>query len=213
MAAEKVRHPLFARVFVRFMEGAEKAGGTDHRREMLEGLSGRVVEVGCGHGLNFAHYPAGVSEVVAVEPEAYLRERAAEAARSSPVPIRVVDGVAGGLPAEDGSCDAGVSSLVMCSVADQDAGLRELHRVIRPGGELRFYEHVLAGSPGFARYQRIADRTVWPLIAGGCHSARDTLGAMERAGFEIVRVRHFPFPPTPVPLPARPHTLGVARRV
>lgn len=213
MAAEEVRHPVFARAFVRFMAGAEKAGGTDHRRQLLEGLAGRVVEVGCGHGLNFPHYPPAVTEVVAVEPEAYLRERAEEAARSAPVPVRVVDGVAGALPVEDGSCDAGVSSLVLCSVADPDAALAELQRAIRPGGELRFYEHVLAETPGFARYQRVADRTIWPRIAGGCHSARDTLGAMERAGFDVERVERFPFPPAPIPLPARPHTLGVARRV
>lgn len=212
MAAEQVKHPVFARVFVRFMEQAEKAGGTDHRRELLEGLSGRVVEVGCGHGLNFKHYPSAVTEVVAVEPEAYLRERAEEAARSAPVPVHVVEGVAGALPVEDGSCDAGVSSLVLCSVADPPAALAELHRVIRPGGELHFYEHVLAESPGFVRFQRIADRTLWPLIAGGCHSARDTLGTMEQAGFEIEHVRRFPFPPAPVPLPAKPHTLGVAKR-
>lgn len=212
MAAEEVRHPVFARAFVRLMKGAEKAGGTEHRQQLLEGLAGRVVEVGCGHGLNFPHYPPEVTEVVAVEPEAYLRERAQEAARSAAVPITVVDGVAGTLPVEDGSCDAGVSSLVLCSVADPDAALAELRRAIRPGGELRFYEHVIAETAGFARYQRVADRTVWPRIAGGCHSARDTLGAMERAGFDVERVERFPFPPAPIPLPARPHTLGVARR-
>lgn len=212
MAAEEVRHPVFARAFVRLMKGAEKAGGTEHRQQLLEGLAGRVVEVGCGHGLNFPHYPPEVTEVVAVEPEAYLRERAQEAARSAAVPITVVDGVAGTLPVEDGSCDAGVSSLVLCSVADPDAALAELRRAIRPGGELRFYEHVIAETAGFARYQRVADRTVWPRIAGGCHSARDTLGAMARAGFDVERVERFPFPPAPIPLPARPHTLGVARR-
>jgi SAM-dependent methyltransferase len=213
VAAEEVKHPLFARVFVRLMEAEEKAGGAENRAELVAGLSGRVVEVGCGHGLNFRHYPPEVTEVVGVEPEPYLRERALEAARSAAVPVRVVEGVAGSLPVEDGSCDAGVSSLVLCSVADQAAALAELHRAIRPGGELRFYEHVIAEGDGFARWQRIADRTFWPRIAGGCHSARDTLGAMERAGFEIERVRRFPFPPQPIPVPARPHTLGVARRI
>ncbi len=102
-----------------------------------------MVEVGAGSGANFAHYPTTVAEVIAVEPERYLRERAQHAAAQSPVSVSVSDGGADRLPDEDGSFDAGVCALVLCTVPDQQRALAELFRVIRPGGELRFYEHVV----------------------------------------------------------------------
>src|SRR5437763_11319327 len=164
----EVHHPVFARFYQRFAAQAMAKGEAEFRREMLEGVAGRVVEVGAGHGLNFAFYPASVTEVVAVEPEAILRRGAERAAATAPVPVRVVDGVADALPVEDAFFDAGVASLVLCSVPDQAAALAELHRVTRPGGELRFHEHVVARSPRFARAQRVVD-PVWTRAAGGCH--------------------------------------------
>jgi ubiquinone/menaquinone biosynthesis C-methylase UbiE len=149
--------------------------------------------------------------VVAVEPEAYLRARADEAAARVGVPIRVVDGVADALPAEADSCDAAVASLVLCSVPSQPAALRELKRVLKPGGELRFYEHVLSERPRFARFQRRADATLWPLLGGGCHCSRDTLSAIEAEGFAVERLRRFDFRPSPLVLPATPRILGSAR--
>src|SRR3954453_23146403 len=103
-------HPFFARFWIKVSPKAEAKGVAAHRDELLAGLSGRVLELGAGNGLNFAHYPATVAEVVAVEPEAYLRERAAEAAAAAHVPVRVVDGVADRLPAPDASFDAAVAS-------------------------------------------------------------------------------------------------------
>jgi ubiquinone/menaquinone biosynthesis C-methylase UbiE len=94
----------------------EEHGQREHRQQLLAGLSGRVIEVGAGNGLNFPHYPETVSEVVAVEPEPYLRKRAAEAAAEASVKIEIVDGTADDLPAEDASFDAAVASLVLCSV-------------------------------------------------------------------------------------------------
>lgn len=190
---------------------AEKAGQLEHRRELLAGLAGRIVEVGAGNGLNFPHYPPEVEEVVAVEPEAYLRERAREAAAEVAVPIGVVDGLAERLPLDHGSADGGVVSLVLCSVASQAAALAELRRVLRPGGELRFYEHVRGDTRGLARLQRAAD-VVWPHLAGGCHTHRDTPRAIERAGFAIETCRRFSFRPCSVLAPIEPHVLGRARR-
>ncbi len=138
-----VHHPLFARFYARCAPHEDGRGGTEHRRELLAGLSGRVVEVGAGIGSNFAHYPAAVTEVVAVEPEPYLRAKAEHAATAATVKVRVVEGLADALPLADGEADAGVASLVLCSVPDQAEALAELRRVIRPGGELRFYEHVI----------------------------------------------------------------------
>lgn len=205
----KVSHPLFARLYARFAPHEDERGGAENRRELLAGLSGRVVEVGAGIGSNFAHYPPAVADVVAVEPEPYLRAKAERAAAGSAVSVRVVDGVADALPLEDASVDAGVASLVLCSVPDQAAALAELRRVIKPGGELRFYEHVASNRQSRRRMQRVMDATFWPRMAGGCHMTRDTRAAIERAGFIVQRSRRFPFPPGNFGLS---HILGSARR-
>lgn len=204
-------HPLFARMWLRASPKAERRGTASHRDDLLAGLSGRVLELGAGSGLNFAHYPETVTEVVAVEPEPTLRAAAEEAAANAPVPVEVVDAVADRLPGGDGEFDAAVVSLVLCSVPDQATALAELRRVIRPGGELRFYEHVQADTEPAATLYRIAERTFWPRVGGGCHPARHTAEAIEAARFEILRCRRFKFSPGP-PVPKLPHILGCARR-
>jgi ubiquinone/menaquinone biosynthesis C-methylase UbiE len=206
-----VKHPIFARFFDRLSQREERLGQAEHRRELLAGLAGRMVDVGAGNGLNFRFYPPAVTEVVAVEPEPYLRDRAGEAARDAPVRVEVIDGVADRLPADDASFDAGIASLVLCTVPDQRAALTELFRVIRPGGELRFYEHVRADGGGLARFQDAA-ALVWPTLGGGCHPNRDTAAAIEAAGFSIERCRRFPFRPCFFCAPVAPRILGVARR-
>ncbi len=199
-------------MYIRASASAEARGAAEHRERLLEGLVGAVVELGAGHGLNFPHYPAGVEEVVAIEPEPTLRAAAADAAANAPVPIRVIAGVADELPLGDASVDAAVASLVLCSVPDQGRALAELRRVIRPGGELRFYEHVIAERHPKRLLLQIADRSgFWPCIAGGCHPARDTGAAIERAGFEIETGEQLMFAAAPL-LPSIPHILGVARR-
>jgi ubiquinone/menaquinone biosynthesis C-methylase UbiE len=115
------------------------------------------------------------------------------------------------LPLDDGEVDAAVASLVLCSVPDQPRALTELRRVIRPGGELRFYEHVIARCQPKRAFLLIADRSgIWPAIAGGCHPARDTSAAIEAAGFTIEQSERFPFAASAVE-PSVPHILGVAR--
>jgi ubiquinone/menaquinone biosynthesis C-methylase UbiE len=210
--ARPVRHPLFARVYTRLRPAMDRQGAMAHRRRLLAGLSGRVLEVGAGDGGNFAFYPPEVTGVVAVEPEPYLRSQAARRATVAPVPVEVVDGLADRLPVGDGAVDAAVVSLVLCSVPDQAAALAELCRALRPGGELRFYEHVAAETPGLARAQAVADRTLWPLLCGGCHTGRDTVAAIGAAGFAVEEVDRFRFPPNGPPTPATPHALGRARR-
>lgn len=208
-AEDKVKHPLFARVYIWLSRGRDPE--VEHRRALVAGLQGRVIEVGAGNGLNFPHYPSGVSQVLAVEPEPILREAAAEAAAEAPVAIEVVDGTAANLPAQEGEFDAGIASLVLCSVPSQGDALAELRRVIRPGGEFRFYEHVVSSHPRRAKMMRLADRTFWPRIAGNCHLARATQAAIEGAGFEIEEVDRFRFSPGP-PVPSLPHIRGRARR-
>jgi ubiquinone/menaquinone biosynthesis C-methylase UbiE len=206
----RVEHPRFARSFERVSGEMETRGVAEHRERLLAGLSGRVLEVGAGNGLNFRHYPKTVTEVVAVEPEPYLLDRARENAARAPVVVTVVDGVAEALPVESGTFDAAVASHVLCSVGDQQLALAELRRALRVGGELRFYEHVRSQHPRAAFGQRLLDR-VWPRLAGGCHLCRDTVAAIVEAGFALEGVERFSFRPFPIPLPTAPHVLGTAR--
>jgi ubiquinone/menaquinone biosynthesis C-methylase UbiE len=203
----EVRNRFFSRVWVRMKDVEEQV---EHRRRNLAGLSGKVIELGAGDGRNFALYPPEVTEVLAVEPEPYLRERAEAAARQAPVPVNVVAGVADHLPAEDASFDAGVASLVLCTVPDQAAALAELRRVIKPGGTLHFLEHVHSNRPRQAKIEDVLDH-VWPHIAGGCHMNRDTGKAIEAAGFELESFDRFGFSPG-FPMPQIAHVLGVGRR-
>jgi len=113
-----------------------------------------VLEIGAASGRNFTLYPRTLSDSVAVEPEPYLRERAKEAPGCAPIPVTVLDGTAEALPAADSSFDGVVVCLVLCSVRNQASALAEIHRVLRPGGRLRFYEHVLADAPRLECAQR-----------------------------------------------------------
>ncbi|MGH2910157.1 MAG: class I SAM-dependent methyltransferase [Solirubrobacteraceae bacterium] len=207
--AARVRHPVFARVFDRIGPAMEREL-LPLRQELLAGLRGRVVEVGAGNGMNFARYPRDVSEVVALEPEPYLRTRAEHAAIAAPVPVSVRYALAESLPAETASFDAAVASLVLCSVIDPTRALAELRRVLRPDGELRFFEHVCSDHPAKARVQRLLDRSgAWPLLAGGCHCARATVAAIEAAGFRVEHLRSLDL--GPAWLHTNPSVLGCAR--
>jgi SAM-dependent methyltransferase len=212
VSASPVHHPLFARFYAHVLARHEPAEMRAYREELLAGLSGRVVEVGAGSGANFPHYPPEVAEVVAVEPEAYLREQALAAVAQAPVRVTLLDGVADALPLEDGSCDAAVACLVLCSVPNQAGALAALRRVLRPGGELRYYEHVRGSSPRMVRAQRFVDRTFWPRAFGGCHTARATVAAIEAAGFALERHRDLRPASLPAFVPASPQVIGVARR-
>ena len=188
----------------------ERQGAGEHRARLLAGVHGRVLEVGAGTGSNFGHYPAAVTELVAVEPEPRLRAQAEQAAHTVAFPVTVVDGVADRLPSDDRTVDAVVASLVLCSVPDQGSALAEIHRVLRPGGRLHFWEHVRAEQAGLARVQRAVDATIWPFFGGGGHTGRDTVAVIAAAGLVVERVDRFRFPESGPTMPASPHVLGVA---
>lgn len=211
-AAAGVEHPLCARLYVRQSWQAERLGLAQRRAQLLDGLHGRVLEVGAGNGLNFGHYPSSVSELLAVEPEPTLREHAERAARAAPVPINVVDALAEDLPFADAVFDAAVVSLVLCSVTDVRASLAQLHRVLRHGGELRFFEHVASPHRMGRTLQRAVDARIWPRLSGGCHLARETDRLIEAAGFAIECCERFSIR-IPRVDPPKTHILGVARRV
>lgn len=202
---------MFAPLYPRIAAAADRSGGQAHRQELLAGLAGRVVELGAGNGANFAYYPPAVTEVVAVEPEAALRRQAENAARRAPVAIEVLDAEADALRLPSDSFDAAVTSLVLCSVPDPPSALAALYRVLRPGGQLRFYEHVRSSLPAAARLQDGID-LIWPAVAGGCHTNRDTLSAITAAGFCIDRHRSFSFWPYHLPTPTAPMILGQAHK-
>ncbi|MFG2090725.1 MULTISPECIES: class I SAM-dependent methyltransferase [unclassified Spirillospora] len=203
-------HPIFARFYPRLDAASARAGGDAHRAELLTGTSGRVLEVGAGHGANFAHYPPEVTEVAAVEPEPRLRAKAGRAAARAPVPVTVRPGVAEDLDLDDASFDVVVASLVLCSVRDPVRALTEVRRVLRPGGEFRYYEHVRGRTRGKVRFQRCAD-VVWPFLAAGCHVSRPTDEWIAGSGFTVRDERRFEFPASGAN-PASPHVIGIAIR-
>jgi len=188
----RCQHPWFARLYVRLSQAAEKGGADVHRARLLAEVHGRVLELGAGNGLNFKHYPDTVTEVLAVEPDDLLRAHAERAAEQAKIPIRVIPGHADALPAENRSYDAVVASLVLCSVPDPASALAGLRRALRPGGELRFYEHVRSGRPWIGRAEDLLD-PIWSRVAGGCHPNRDTLGAIRAAGFQVSDVEEIRF--------------------
>lgn len=204
-----MRHPVFARLYAALSPLAERRGMARERGIAVEGLRGRVLEVGAGGGLMFRHYPPAVTQVVATEPEPYLRARAMRAARDAPVAVTVSDAMGEHLPFADDAFDAVVCVLVLCSVADPPAVLDEMGRVLAPGGELRFLEHVApARGPG-RRVAQVLDRSgIWPRVAGGCHLCRDTGAAIRDSGFVIERMEQGR--PRGEPLPV-PFIRGVAR--
>jgi ubiquinone/menaquinone biosynthesis C-methylase UbiE len=197
-------HPVFARLWdaVVWLGGRPEQ---EHRDELVRGLRGRVLEVGAGTGLNLGRYHHA-ARVVAVEPEPTMAARAGARGRAAEVAVDVIRGVAEALPFGEATFDAVVACYVLCSVADPDRAVAELRRVLRPGGEVRVYEHVRSGHPGWARAQD-ALTPVWRRVGCNCHPNRDTAATLAEAGFEV-DVRRFSFGP---PAPVRPHILGVAR--
>jgi protein-L-isoaspartate O-methyltransferase len=202
-----VDNPFFARVWT-VLSTHETEAIQRLRRQNLEGLSGRVLEVGAGTGTNFAFYPPAVSEVVAIEPERRLAALAQEAAETAPVPVTVstdtVEQFSAGEP-----FDAVVCSLVLCSVDEPDSVLRQLLSVLRPGGELRYLEHVASSGPR-ERLQKFADATLWPRLLGNCHTHRHTEESIVGAGFQVSGARREWTMPRWVPLPVAEFAIGRA---
>jgi len=207
MPEKTLDHPFFARMWT-VMSAHETPLLRRLRGENLAGLSGRVLEVGAGTGTNFAYYPETVDEVVALEPETRLAPTAREAAAGVSVPVTVIESTIETMPAAE-PFDAVVCSLVLCSVDDPDAVLRQLNSVLKPGGELRYFEHV-ASAGWRGGLQRLADFTVWPRIAGNCHTHRHTERSISNAGFTVETARHQSTFPAWVPLPVSEIALGRA---
>ena len=186
----------------------DPVGGADHRRRLVEQATGELLEIGAGTGRNLPLYRTA-TRVVALEPGPGMRARANHAAQAAHVAVEVIDGTAEHLPFPDAAFDTVVASLVLCTVPDLAQTLTEANRVLRPGGTLRFYQHVRADDPRLARWQDRLERP-WGWLAGGCHPNRDVVAAITAAGFRMLELHRFDFQSMP-PL-VRPNVLGVAQR-
>jgi len=173
-----------ARVYDPFVWLAELVGMRSRRSVLVGNARGRVVEIGAGTGLNIAHYPDEITELVLTEPDAAMRRRLARRLQREGRGARIVDAPAERLPLADASVDTVVSTLVLCTVNDPERTLGEIARVLRPDGQLLFIEHVRANSRFLAACQDYLLRP-WRSFAGGCHCNRATVELMRACGFTI----------------------------
>jgi ubiquinone/menaquinone biosynthesis C-methylase UbiE len=173
-----------ARVYDPFVWLGELAGMRSRRSVLVGNARGRVVEIGAGTGLNVAHYPDEITELVLTEPDAAMRRRLARRLQRDGRGARIVDAPAERLPLADASVDTVVSTLVLCTVNDPERTLGEIARVLRPDGQLLFIEHVRASSRFLAACQDYLLRP-WRSFAGGCHCNRATVDLMRACGFTI----------------------------
>jgi ubiquinone/menaquinone biosynthesis C-methylase UbiE len=199
---------LFSAFYDRAMKSTEEAGMREIRREALSGASGRTIDIGAGTGLNVELYPAAVSELVLAEPDEHMLKRLRPKVAAGPRHAEVVQAPADRLPFEDDSFDTAVFTLVLCTVPDAAAALREAARVLRPGGKLLFVEHVRSPEPGLARWQDRLEKP-WILLGDGCHCNRDTVATIEASPFTVEQVERGELPKAP-PL-VRPLVHGSAR--
>ena len=175
---------IMALVYDPFVWLGELGGMRRRRRRLLADARGRVVEIGAGTGLNIAHYPDGIADLVLAEPEQAMRRRLARRLSRHARVARIVDAPAEHLPLADGSVDTVVSTLVLCTVDEPERALGEIARVLRPDGQLLFIEHVRAGSRFLAACQNTLLHP-WRRFAGGCVCNRPTMELMVACGFTI----------------------------
>lgn len=192
---------LFAAWYPALMARIDRNGQAAIRRRQLAGATGRVLEIGAGSGLAVPHYPAGLSELVLLEPSPVFRDRLAVLVERPAVPTVIVDGDVHDLPFPDGSFDTVTASLLFCSVDDPGRGLTEVHRVLRPGGRFLFHEHVRGGP-----VRGVVQDLLTPVhrrLADGCRANRDFESILAGSPLTVESVEHLRMPtaiPTLVPL-------------
>jgi ubiquinone/menaquinone biosynthesis C-methylase UbiE len=171
---------IIAALYDRMGAASEREGLAARRRELLADAGGSVLEVGAGTGINLEHYAEGIEELVLVEPEPAMVRKLEQRVRELGRRARIVEAEAEALPFPDGSFDAVVCTLVLCNVGNPQSALRELRRVLRPGGSFLFLEHVRSDDPRTARLQ---DRVnpAWRFVSNGCNCNRRTLSLIEES--------------------------------
>jgi len=204
-------HPLFTLVYRAVAGAGERTGLGELRERALAPATGRLLILGLGPGHDLDHLPDEVTSVVAIEPSASMRtsaESRVAATRARGVDVEVVDAVGEALPIPDDTIDSVLLAYVLCTVADVDAALAEVRRVLRPGGVGCVMEHVRAPEGTWLRRSQRLVAPVWPRLAGGCHADRDTRAALSRAGFDVAGLRDITITSLP---PVAPTLVGTAR--
>lgn len=184
---------IFASAYDRFMAAAEKAGMADLRHRVLAPASGHTVEIGAGTGLNIEHYPPAVTELVLTEPSEPMVRKMEAKLPENRYGVYVVTGAAESLPFDDESIDTVTGTLVLCTVDHPSRAVEEIARVLRPGGQYLFLEHVRSDDPKLAAWQ---DRLHWPWLkfGNGCHCNRDSLATIEASPLAVDHAEHGDMP-------------------
>jgi ubiquinone/menaquinone biosynthesis C-methylase UbiE len=203
-------HPIFAAVYDRLLEGLEKAGLADKRRELLAEARGATLELGAGTGVNLQHYPPAIERLVLTEPDPHMAKRLRKHLSDSPRPeAEVVEAGAEALPFGDDEFDTVIATLVLCTIPDPEAALAEAARVLKPGGRMLFMEHVRAQTDRRARWQ---DRLnpVQNFCFGGCNLNRPTADTIAASPLAVEELRDDEMPKQGGPL-VKPMIVGSAR--
>lgn len=200
---------LFSAAYDRGMKASEDAGLRQMRHELLAQARGRVLELGAGTGLNIGHYPEGIEGLTLVEPDPHMTKRLREKLTQASREAEVIEAPAERLPFPDDSFDTVALTLVLCTVPDPAAALTEVKRVLKPGGQLLFLEHVRSRDPDLAKWQDRWERP-WHFLADGCHCNRDTVSAIGAAGFALGDVERGRLPKAVAIV--RPLATGSARK-
>lgn len=188
---------MFSAFYDRAFEATEEAGLREMRRELLKPARGRVLELGSGTGLNLELYPhEGLDSLVLTEPDPHMAKQLRARASDLCPGAEILEVGAEKLPFDDDSFDTVVVTLVLCTVPDQPAALREISRVLDPAGQLLFLEHVRSPDPGLAKWQDRLEKP-WRFLGDGCHCNRDTEAGLRAAGFELSDVEHPELPKAP----------------
>jgi ubiquinone/menaquinone biosynthesis C-methylase UbiE len=158
-----------------------------YRERVLARAEGRVLEIGIGSGLNLPFYGERVEQVLGLEPAPRLLAMAQDQAQHTARPVTLIAGSAEAIPVEDHSIDTVVTTWTLCSIPDAIGALKEMRRVLRPGGQLLFVEHGLAPEDNVQRWQNRLT-PLWKKIGGGCHLNRPIRALIERSGFDIAQI-------------------------
>src|SRR6516225_8954382 len=190
-----IRTRFFAATYDSFMKSSEREGLTDMRRMLVDQAAGRALEIGGGTGLNLPHYGPQVNSLTITEPDPSMLKRLERRVKADRPATTVLRAPAEDLPFEDATFDMVVSTLVLCGVDDQPRAVREIRRVLRPGGRFLFLEHVRADDPAAAKKQDKMNRINRAVVCCDCN--RPTLDTIEAAGFEVTALQNTELPKSP----------------